>query len=452
MRLGPFFDGAKAAGVALPPVTGVEQVDQVEQPTDERVGTLVAGRYQVERLIGRGGMASVYEAADQQIPRRVALKVFKPELADGDDMRRHEAEVALLASLNHPGLVTLYDASTTEDGGAVLVLELVDGDDLRLTMDKGTLPGEEVAVIGAAVADALSYSHDRGIVHRDVKPGNILVPTHDGTDTAPRAKLADFGIARLVDETRVTATGAVLGTAHYLSPEQAIGGTVGPASDVYSLGLVLLEALTGERTFPGTGVESAAARLARDPFLPPDMAPEWVGLIRSMTAREPDDRPTARETAERLRAIAAIPAFLPVDESLDATRVLPALSTATTQVLGGDARPSSAEIPTAALSASPAAPRPSSPGLLERARGAVPPLRSADRGARAADRSGARRRPPLPVIATLGAAIVLLIAGVALVGALGGAGGEPAPTTPSYPAVEGTLGEHLDQLQRSVEP
>ncbi len=434
----------------MPPVTGVEQVDQVEQPTDARVGTLVADRYRVDRLIGRGGMASVYEAADQQIPRRVALKIFKPELADGDDMRRHEAEVALLASLNHPGLVTLYDASTTDDGGAVLVLELVDGDDLRLTMDRGTLPGEEVAVIGAAVADALSYSHDRGIVHRDVKPGNILVPSHDGTDTAPRAKLADFGIARLVDETRVTATGAVLGTAHYLSPEQAIGGTVGPASDVYSLGLVLLEALTGERTFPGTGVESAAARLARDPFLPPDMSPEWSGLIRSMTAREPDDRPTARDTSERLRSIASIPAFRPVDENLEATRVLPALTTATTEAIGGGARPDSAEIPTAAMSAEPARSAPS-PSLLGRARDTVSARRHAD-GRRSPRRGGVLREHPLPVIATLGAAIVLLVAGVALVAALGGAAGEPSPTGPAYPVVEGTLGEHLDQLQRSVEP
>ena len=427
-------------------MTGVDRATQTEQPTDDRVGTLVADRYLVERLIGRGGMASVYEAADQQLPRRVALKIFKPELADGDDMRRHEAEVAVLASLNHPGLVTLYDASTTEEGGAVLVLELVDGDDLRLTMDAGRLPGEEVAVIGAAVADALAYSHDRGIVHRDVKPGNILVPAHDGTDTAPRAKLADFGIARLVDETRVTATGAVLGTAHYLSPEQAIGGTVGPASDVYSLGLVLLEALTGERAFPGTGVESAAARLARDPFLPPDLAPEWAGLLRGMTAREPDDRPTAREVAERLRGIAAIPAFLPVDTSLDATRVLPAMPTAVTEAIGESTpadsvgAPSSADIPTAAMTAHGDA------------------ASSADRespepgASRRAGRLAVLRDHPLPVLVTVGAAIAVLVIGIGATLAIGGLGSQPEPASVDYPVIEGPLGDHLEQLQRSVAP
>ncbi|MFP5289585.1 MAG: serine/threonine-protein kinase [Actinomycetes bacterium] len=452
-------------------MTGVEQAEQAAQadraeqptqPTDERVGSVVAERYLVERLIGRGGMATVYEAADQQLPRRVALKIFKPELADGDDMSRHKAEVAMLASLNHPGLVTLFDASTTEDGGAVLILELVQGDDLRQTMDDGPLPGEEVAVIGAAVADALSYSHDRGIVHRDVKPGNILVPSHDGTDTAPRAKLADFGIARLVDETRVTATGAVLGTAHYLSPEQAVGGEVGPASDVYSLGLVLLEALTGERAFPGTGVESAAARLARDPFLPPDMSPEWAGLIRSMTAREPDDRPTAREGAERLRAIASIPAFRPADDSLEATRVLPALPTEATEVMGAGGAADAVGSP-AAPGVPTSAPRSpvDEPTAAMTATGATAGNgardAAADIPARRSGGIGARlellKKRPLAVAATVAAAIVLLIVGFGASTALAGlVAAEAPPATPDYPVVEGVLGEHLDQLQRSVAP
>jgi len=449
-------------------VTGVEQADkaaqagqaeQQAQPTDERVGSVVAERYLVERLIGRGGMATVYEAADQQLPRRVALKIFKPELADGDDMSRHQAEVAMLASLNHPGLVTLFDASTTEDGGAVLILELVQGDDLRQTMDDGPLPGEEVAVIGAAVADALSYSHDRGIVHRDVKPGNILVPAHDGTDTAPRAKLADFGIARLVDETRVTATGAVLGTAHYLSPEQAVGGEVGPASDVYSLGLVLLEALTGERAFPGTGVESAAARLARDPFLPPDMSPEWAGLLRSMTAREPGDRPTAREGAERLRAIASIPAFRHADDSLEATRVLPAMPTSATEVMsagsggGFPAAPGSPrsaprspiDEPTAAMTVADEGPV----GRAHAPTAGIP----AGRKDRIRSRMEVLRRKPFAVAATVAAAVVLVVVGFGASTALAGLiTSETPPATPDYPVVEGELGEHLDQLQRSVAP
>jgi eukaryotic-like serine/threonine-protein kinase len=378
-------------------------VDQVTQPSDTRVGTLVAARYRVNRLIGRGGMASVYEAEDQQLPRSVALKIFTPELADGEDVRRHQAEVAVLASLNHPGLVTLYDAATSDDGGAVLVLELVDGEDLRLMMDAGALPASEVAVIGAAIADALAYSHDRGIVHRDVKPGNILVPLRNGTDTAPRAKLADFGIARIVDETRVTATGAVLGTAHYLSPEQAIGGAVGPASDVYSLGLVLLEALTGERAFPGTGVESAAARLARDPFLPPGLNAEWAGLMHAMTAREPTDRPTAGEAAERLRAIAAIPAFNPIDDTLEDTMVLaPAVSAETR----------------------------------------AETRRTSD--------SHSRSRRVVAGLSALTGLVVLAILTLVWLGSQ--TPDEGAPTTPDYPIIEGPIGDHLEQLQRSVNP
>lgn len=445
--------------------------------TDGRIGELVAGRYRVERLIGRGGMSTVYEAADENIPRRVALKVFRPELTDDDDMRRHEGEVGLLASLNHPGLVTLFDAVADEDGSAVLVLELVTGGDMRTAMDAGALPGEEVAVIGAAVADALAYSHDRGIVHRDVKPGNILVPERASADTGARAKLADFGIARLIDETRMTATGSVLGTAHYLSPEQAVGGAVGPASDVYSLGLVLLEALTGERAFPGSGVESAAARLARDPILPARLAPEWVELLRGMTAREPDARLTARDAAELLRSAAAIPS-LPAspDEGLDPTLRLPVAvpatgSDAATAAMGAaGADPSvGAAVPTAtaateAMSPSLPAPPPPAAGSRPAPVASAPapsaratPSRSAAPTAAERPETGAltalRRRP---VVTIVGAAASLLVAGAALAALYGATTGSAAridaENPPEYAVVEGTLGEHLEQLQRSVEP
>ena len=435
---------------------------------------LIAGRYRIERLIGRGGMSTVYEAADENIPRHVALKVFRPELADNHDMQRHEGEVGMLASLNHPGLVTLFDAVADDDGNAVLVLELVTGGDLRTAMDTGPLSSAEVAVIGAAVADALAYSHDRGIVHRDVKPGNILVPERDGSDTGPRAKLADFGIARLIDETRMTATGSVLGTAHYLSPEQAVGGTVGAASDVYSLGLVLLEALTGERPFPGTGVESAAARLARDPILPARLDPAWVSLLRGMTKREPDARLTASEAAEMLRQAATVPAIAPAsDEVLDATLRLPLSTAAAPEVASAMARAASADEATVADDALVAPETPSDhtavttvmPLLASAAASADRPgASSASTSAPSSPGTGTRRattgaltalrRRPVVAIGGLIVSVIAAVLGVMLLVNItaGSAARVEAETPPEYAVVEGTLGEHLEQLQRSVEP
>lgn len=444
--------------------------------TDGRIGALVAGRYRIERLIGRGGMSTVYEAADQNIPRNVALKVFRPELTDDDGMRRHEGEVGLLATLNHPGLVTLFDAVADDDGSAVLVLELVTGGDMRTSMDAGPMPSEEVAVIGSAVADALAYSHERGIVHRDVKPGNILVPERASAETGARAKLADFGIARLIDETRMTATGSVLGTAHYLSPEQAVGGAVGPASDVYSLGLVLLEALTGERAFPGSGVESAAARLARDPLLPPRLDADWAALLRGMTAREPDARLDARASADRLRAVAGVPA-LPAasEEVLDATLLLPASTPAgqaaptalpppppPAHPIPGDERPAPGA---AARLAPPAAAGPAvaTPGAdttatvvmtpadrQDGAPGRTPEPAAGRRRSRAAEFV---RRRPVAAAAIVGALLIVLAGGIAVSGPLADSIAQSdAETPPEYPAVDGPLGEHLEQLQRSVEP
>ncbi len=401
---------------------------------DERIGSLVADRYRIDRLIGRGGMASVYAANDTQLRRDVALKVFRPELADRDDMRRHEGEVGLLAALNHPALVTLFDAVADDAGAVVLVLELIEGGDLRAVMDAGAVSGVDVALIGAAIADALAYSHERGIVHRDIKPANILVPTSTAGHTGARAKLADFGIARLIDENRVTAIGSVVGTAHYLSPEQALGGEVGPPSDVYSLGLVLIEALIGARPHPGTGVETVAARLVSDPDLPSRLRPDWVELLRCMTKRDPDARTTAAESATRLRLAAADPApaiALATDDLLEPTLLEPTLlmpaasatvasATAITEVLGGRV----AAVPLTAATA------------------AQKPLRTA-------------RRKPAAIAAIVVIAALLLAGGSVAVGMQLSTPVAPAASTtepPTYPEVGGTLGDHLLQLQQSVAP
>ena len=267
-------------------------------------------RYRTTDLIGSGGAASVYRAMDENLGREVAVKVFRPSAQEDDDYRRQHTETLLLATLNHPGLVTLLDAGLhhEEDGQVLnyLVMELVDGPDLRRTLKSGPLPAVSVASLGADLADALAYVHSKGVIHRDVKPANILLFPQEH-DSRLYPKLTDFGIARLVEATVATAHGATIGTANYLSPEQAQGGTVAPSTDIYSLGLVLLESLTGEKAFPGPIVEAAVARLLRDPEIPESLGTDWVELLRAMTNRLPDARPGAQEAAAVLRVLASEP-------------------------------------------------------------------------------------------------------------------------------------------------
>ncbi|MET0955614.1 MAG: serine/threonine-protein kinase, partial [Cryobacterium sp.] len=229
---------------------------------------MLADRFRLDRLIGTGGMATVYEAADLALGRTVAVKLFRMDTADEAGPQRQSGEVMVLASLNHFALVTLFDAGTEHVDGVTrsfIVMEYIDGSDLRSRITAGPVDPAEVARMGADLAEALHYVHARGIIHRDIKPANVLLAPSDFPGRVAHAKLADFGIARLFDATHLTSTGAVLGTAGYLSPEQALGEPIGPPSDVYSLGLVLLESLTATRSYPGTAIESAMARLQRQP-------------------------------------------------------------------------------------------------------------------------------------------------------------------------------------------
>ncbi|WP_157000800.1 serine/threonine-protein kinase [Agromyces laixinhei] len=261
-------------------------------------GATLGGRYRLGGLIGRGGMASVYRGEDQSLGRSVAVKVFG-EAAEGiDDAARRRSEIALLASVEHRALVRLYDAAhDVSIDREYLVMELVDGRDLRGTLQTGPVSASDAAWLAADLGEALHVIHERGIVHRDVKPANVLLAAAHLPTRAWNAKLADFGIARLIDDTRLTRTGAYVGTPGYLSPEQVSGRAPGTAADIYSLGLVLIEARTGRPAFPGTATEATAARLAHDPEIPAELGPEWASLLRDMTAREPSARPTALEVA-----------------------------------------------------------------------------------------------------------------------------------------------------------
>jgi serine/threonine protein kinase len=269
-------------------------------------GTILGGRYRMVEQIGSGAMANVYRAMDESLEREVAVKVINRRDTTQESARDDDAEVKVLAALNHHSLITLLDAGVDRQGPGrpqvYLVMELVEGPDLKRRLGEGPLSPRHTAEIGYDVADALAYIHESGVIHRDVKPGNILVFDYQHDTARMHAKLTDFGIALMADEPDLQGEG-FLGTAGYLSPEQAKAEPVGPPSDVYSLGLVLLECLTGQQAFPGDPLQSALARLIDDPHIPDDIEPEWRLLVTAMTARNPEDRPSTSEVSQALHEL-----------------------------------------------------------------------------------------------------------------------------------------------------
>ncbi|MDB6428715.1 MULTISPECIES: GAF domain-containing serine/threonine-protein kinase [unclassified Curtobacterium] len=265
---------------------------------------LLDGRYRLEQEIGRGGMSVVYRATDEVLHRPVAVKLFHPGSVD---LARQEAELGVLAALEHHGLVGLLDAGVVDVVGSgprrFLVMSLVVGQDLEARLEVGPLSAKHIAEIGYDMAEALEYIHPHGVVHRDIKPSNILLVDYGTGSDRARARLTDFGIALAAGVERLTADGVTTGTAAYLSPEQARGADVGPASDVYSLGLVLLQCFTRRREFPGSLVESAIARLSRDPVVPEPLPEHWKHLLRAMTAQDPTERPLGAQLVTMLRDV-----------------------------------------------------------------------------------------------------------------------------------------------------
>ncbi|MFD9891544.1 serine/threonine-protein kinase [Amycolatopsis sp. NPDC059027] len=280
-------------------------------------GQLLAERYKLTNRIAVGGMGEVWQASDTRLDRTVAVKVLKAELSgDAEFLHRFRTEARMTASLNHPGIAAVHDYGETIAGEqgtgdelsiAYLVMELVEGDPLAGLLAKhGRLSADFTLDILEQAGNALQAAHEQGLVHRDVKPGNILVTP------AGQVKITDFGVAKAADAAPVTRSGMVMGTAHYIAPEQALGHVAEPASDVYSLAVCGYECLAGHRPFLSENAVTVAMMHIRDipPPLPPDVPPGARAVIEATLVKDPRQRYSAG--GEFANAVAAVRAGLPL--------------------------------------------------------------------------------------------------------------------------------------------
>jgi eukaryotic-like serine/threonine-protein kinase len=375
------------------------------------VPTEVAGRYRMERRLGAGGMSTVFLATDTVLERSVAVKLLAEHLA-GDEafVARFRREALAAARLQHPNIVQVFDSGQdSESRRHYIVMEYVDGPSCAdLLRERQRLEVEETVHMVRDACHGLDYAHRAGVVHRDVKPGNLLVAR--GTDTT---KLADFGIAKAAEQTRITQVGSVLGTAAYLSPEQARGDEAGPASDIYSLGVCAYQLLTGRLPHEYGSLTELALKQQQDTVAPiaqlrPEVPPELDEAVRLCLEREPAARyGSALELAHALDAglhgeRTAATERLTLGDT-DATRALD--STSATRAL-----PRTAYVPPA--------PQPA------RAPTTAPPAR-AGRDERATSRKAASRRRWGTFLALLAVLAAIAAVGVALLSSGGGSGAEP---------------------------
>jgi serine/threonine-protein kinase len=293
------------------------------------IGTLIRGRYRIEQKIGSGGMSSVYQAFDPTLERWVAIKLMHRDISsDPDQLERFRREARAVAQLNHPHVVTVIDAGEDE-GAPFIVFEYVEGETLKDRIKRqGRLPVSEAVAYAIEIGRALECAHQHRLVHRDVKPQNVLI------DADGRAKVTDFGIARSLEAHGLTATGRVLGTTDYVSPEQALGHEVTPQSDIYSLGVVLFEMLTGEPPFRAESQVAVAMKHVREAL--PDaqrLRPEISAALAAVV-----ERATAKETAHRYEEVGEMVHDLEEVLAIEAARTGEATGEATTvlRTLSGD--------------------------------------------------------------------------------------------------------------------